>query len=697
MSLSVVVPVHNGAATLGPCLVALTAALPPGAEVIVVDDGSTDGTAALLEGWPFTVVRHAEQRGTSAARNSGWRATSGEIVVFLDADMVLEPSALERLVAVMDAEPGLLGVNGFVDIEPGAGGLVSAFANTSIHYQHQGHGTRVASAYTAICGLRRDTLQGMGGWDERWFSRYADDVVTRFHLPSGSLAAHPEIRGRHLKSVTPWGLAKHRFNVGWFFVHSVLAHRVRLAKHPGLAVLSARYPLSTVGMGSAVVGLGLAPLLGPVSIPLVLGGSATFLAANLPFAAYTLQHRGPVEAAAALPLCAVESASYLAGMGWGAARSTKPVERVRRLRSTLDKLAFGARYLGAGLSRRRAGRSPLFLTLFVTTRCHAACGHCLCGTPEQRTPASEELSLAELRRLAQRLPPTPKLLLTGGEPFLRDDLAAIAAAFHDSASHTRQITIPSTGWHTQRILDFVEDLLLSRPGLELELQLSLDGVGADHDAIRGPGAFDALMRTWAALRAARTRFPRLVPRFNFTFSHATQHGFERCFRYVTEELGCDRMDMVLVRGDTADPSFEQGVDLGLYRNAAALLQTLEDRRAAGRPLGRLLAARPALEREIIAAHAANEPQLSGCTAGSLVAVVTETGELKPCELRTESFGNLRDVDFELEALWHGPKAEAFRSEVQGGGCHCTFETTVRTGMTFEPRWMWRVVKRAFEV
>lgn len=693
VSLSVVIPVHNGAATLEPCLAALARALPDSAEVIVVDDGSTDATREILERWPWTTLHHEVQRGTSAARNTGWRASRGAIMVFLDADMVLEPGALRRMLQTMETNPGLLGVNGFVDLEPGAPGLVSAFANTSIHFQHLGHGPTVASAYTAICGLRREVLQGMGGWDERWFSRYADDVVTRFHLPSGSLAADPAIRGRHLKAVSAWGLCKHRFNVGYFFVGSVWAHRQQVVAHPRLALLSGRYPLSTAAVGASLASLGLAPALGPFAAPLLLAGGSVFVAANMPFTLYTLRERGPREAAAALPLCAAESSAYLAGMGWGAARAFIRPDASARLQARLSKAAFAVRYLRAGLSRRRAGEAPLFLTLFVTTRCHAACGHCLCGPADQRTPAEDELTLAELRRMATRLPPTPKLLLTGGEPFLRQDLADIAAAFHDGASRTRQITIPTTGWHTQRILAFLDALLPSRTGLELELQLSIDGVGAEHDAIRGQGAFERLMHTWSALQAARARYPRLVPRFNFTFSHATQHGFDRSFEHVTRTLGCDRMDMVLVRGRTADPTFEQGVDLELYRSAAARLQILEDRRAADRPLGRLLAARPALEREIIAKHAAGEPQLKGCTAGSLVAVVTERGELMPCELRDDSFGNLRDVDFDLSALWHSTRAVAFRDEVQQGGCHCTFETAVRTGMTFEPAWMLRLFRR----
>ena len=84
-TLTVVVPVFSGAATLPRCLSALAEALPAGAAVIVVDDGST-GETALAEDLPAAVL--PDQRGTSAARNTGWRAAAA-LVAFVDADMVI--------------------------------------------------------------------------------------------------------------------------------------------------------------------------------------------------------------------------------------------------------------------------------------------------------------------------------------------------------------------------------------------------------------------------------------------------------------------------------------------------------------------------------------------------------------------------------------------------------------------------------
>jgi glycosyltransferase involved in cell wall biosynthesis len=100
--ISVVIPVRNGAATLARCLEAALASAHPRFEVVVVDDGSTDGTAEIAERFPVKLVRLAAHGGVSRARNAGAAASSGELLVFIDADCLLQRNAL----AVADAAYG---------------------------------------------------------------------------------------------------------------------------------------------------------------------------------------------------------------------------------------------------------------------------------------------------------------------------------------------------------------------------------------------------------------------------------------------------------------------------------------------------------------------------------------------------------------------------------------------------------------
>jgi glycosyltransferase involved in cell wall biosynthesis len=105
-SLSVVVPARNAAATVGLVLDALAAQSSPPDEVIVVDDASTDDTAAVAERHGATVIRLEEPHYAGGARNRGWDAASGDVVVFLDADAVPAPGWSDGLRRSLEEHPG---------------------------------------------------------------------------------------------------------------------------------------------------------------------------------------------------------------------------------------------------------------------------------------------------------------------------------------------------------------------------------------------------------------------------------------------------------------------------------------------------------------------------------------------------------------------------------------------------------------
>ncbi|MFM2248092.1 MAG: hypothetical protein RL071_4167 [Pseudomonadota bacterium] len=347
---------------------------------------------------------------------------------------------------------------------------------------------------------------------------------------------------------------------------------------------------------------------------------------------------------------------------------------------------YALRYAKEGIESRVLTRKPLFLTVFVTARCGLSCGHCFYRDELLAGNVKDELTLDEYDRMTRRLPRFPKLIITGGEPFLRTDLVEIAEKFYENQSQARQITIPTAGAHTDRIVDLAERLLGPRPDLILELQLSIDGVGDKHDQIRGKGSFEKLMRTHDALRPLQDRNNGLRIRFNYTFSRQTQDHFEETWRFVRDELKNPHFDMVLVRRKTIDEAYWGEVDVEKYRKASALLQQMELEKAGDDRFKRALAQRVRVEREIIAEHSQGRRKMTGCMAGTLTAIIGETGELRPCEVLDESFGNLRAVDFDFDALWRSGEADRFRRWVKETGCFCTFETCVRTTMSFQPRW-----------
>lgn len=101
LNISVVLPARNEAASLENLLPALRRQL-PGAEILVVDDGSTDSTAALCDMHGVTRVAHPYPKGNGAAIKAGARTASGDVIVFMDADGQHQPEDIPRLLAKLD-------------------------------------------------------------------------------------------------------------------------------------------------------------------------------------------------------------------------------------------------------------------------------------------------------------------------------------------------------------------------------------------------------------------------------------------------------------------------------------------------------------------------------------------------------------------------------------------------------------------
>ena len=106
---SVIVPTHNRAHFLGQALASLSDQTLAEIEIIVVDDGSTDDTPALLAAFGdqrLVVVRHAVNRGIPVARNSGLERARGRYVAWLDSDDIARPDRFERQAAYLSSHPG---------------------------------------------------------------------------------------------------------------------------------------------------------------------------------------------------------------------------------------------------------------------------------------------------------------------------------------------------------------------------------------------------------------------------------------------------------------------------------------------------------------------------------------------------------------------------------------------------------------
>lgn len=295
MRLTAVVPATDDPATLARCQAAIAASHDPPEELIVVTEPAGEVAAA--------------------ARNAGAERASGDVLVFVDADVAVHPDAFTRIRGALDGRPELTAVIGSYDDSPDAEALVSSFRNLLHHHVHQQAAGPVASFWSGLGAIRRGPFEAAGGFDAR--QRWLEDVELGMRLAaSGALIElDPLLLGTHLKR---WTLAEMirtdvlRRGVPW------VGLMLRTGRVPTELNLAWRHRLAAAAWLGAVAGAALRrPALAGASL-------ATAAAANRSFYALLARRLGPRGAAAGFALHGVHYLAGVASVPLGIALNAKP-------------------------------------------------------------------------------------------------------------------------------------------------------------------------------------------------------------------------------------------------------------------------------------------------------------------------------------------------------------------------------------
>jgi glycosyltransferase involved in cell wall biosynthesis len=207
--LSVIVPAYNAAATLAECLEALAGVCGPGDEILVVDDGSTDATAEIARQAGARVVETHGRGGPAAARNLGARETSGEILFFVDADVVVHTEAVRRVRAALEGDAAA--VFGSYDDHPRASGIISRYRNLLHHWTHQQATGEPNTFWAGLGAVRRRAFEAVGGFDEaRYPVPSIEDIELGYRLRKAGfrIELDKQLQGAHLKRWTLSGVIR---------------------------------------------------------------------------------------------------------------------------------------------------------------------------------------------------------------------------------------------------------------------------------------------------------------------------------------------------------------------------------------------------------------------------------------------------------------------------------------------------------
>lgn len=321
---------------------------------------------------------------------------------------------------------------------------------------------------------------------------------------------------------------------------------------------------------------------------------------------------------------------------------------------------------------------PFSVVVSVSYRCNSRCR--TCGVWQKE---SEELTAEEWGRVFANLGRNlVYLTFTGGEPFLRRDLPRLGELAY---AHCQPllITIPTNGLLTEQVLSGTEAICRAAPGSRIGLNLSLDGVGEEHDRIRGvPGNWERALRTWQGLKALQAHLPNLVLSIHTVLSRENLGRFPEIYRelqalepdsYITE-VAEERVELGTV-GWAITPSPEA------YRPVATFLAQ-EAHRTQARGVAALTQAFRRRYYALAAATLEERRQVIPCYAGWASAQFAPNGDVWTCCVRAEPVGNLREVGYDLRRIWFasdGRLAE-LRRAIARGECACPMANAAYANM-----------------
>ena len=198
-SLSIIIPNYNGVRTIGACLDALIAHRDDACEIVVVDDGSYDGSIDVIRRYHVNLIRLPEHAGASAARNAGAKGGIGEALFFIDNDCIVTDTTIPRVRKNLSEQPPNVVVGGTYTRVPYDTQFFSSFQSAFINYFETKNVSEPDYLATHALVIRAASFKEIGGFNED-FLPILEDVEFSHRLARNGfkLIMDPDLQVRHI-------------------------------------------------------------------------------------------------------------------------------------------------------------------------------------------------------------------------------------------------------------------------------------------------------------------------------------------------------------------------------------------------------------------------------------------------------------------------------------------------------------------
>jgi len=315
------------------------------------------------------------------------------------------------------------------------------------------------------------------------------------------------------------------------------------------------------------------------------------------------------------------------------------------------------------------------LIFFVTSKCNLRCKTCFNW---QSLGVGNELTLDEIKKISEAMPEFDDIVFSGGEPFLRKDLADIVGLFVKN-NKIKGIIIPTNGLLQDAIFSITRNILDRYPKLQVLLSFSIDGLELINDQLRGvEGAFSNAIDSTIFAKELQKEYPNLSLNINTVICFENYKQIPSLISFLKDkELGDVTHSFEIIRGNVSGQTAKVIPPEELRKTYNEILNYKErifEEKIKNNHFKKLLKAfHYANIMLLYSRQFRNYTRVAKWGFPCIVKkrriiVIEHEGTVKLCELK-DGVGNLRDFNYDFEALYNSRLAVKRRAESKG--CVCT--------------------------
>ncbi|MBU0762130.1 MAG: radical SAM protein [Candidatus Altiarchaeota archaeon] len=316
--------------------------------------------------------------------------------------------------------------------------------------------------------------------------------------------------------------------------------------------------------------------------------------------------------------------------------------------------------MNKGLSSLFFRNNLVEVTYFVTSKCNLHCKHCF--VKKKLNSGETELSIDEIKKIGKTIGPLYRVSISGGEPFLREDICELLIAIMECWK-PRVITIPTNGSQEMKIMESIKrwGCVSERYSTKIRILFSLNSLGEKMDEFVGVKSFfKKFAQTVKMSSAEASRYKNVDVGVISCFGVYNQGFFDEIVEFVKNDLAIDDFSIGLDRN-------QSGIDLDKYGEILDYYDKSEK--------SVFLCTYRKLVRQYMVDYFRKPKYFTKCYSGRLRVVISPSGFVYPCETLgypggEKVIGNLRDYDYDLKKMIESKAAVEIYSSIVDSRCHC---------------------------